>query len=195
MILRPSRIVAQRVRGLQDRLANVAPGQYLYPSSDLHFTVLSVYPASEKYVGTGEILRSCEKAVARAVADASPIELDLCGVISSDDSIMVKGYPVTDGLENLRYSIRHQIKATPFGAVLDSRYSIRSAHMTILRYRKPVADMAALASIVARLDNVPLGRFNTGAAELVENDWYMRAAAVNLVRTFQLGKPADTSLP
>jgi hypothetical protein len=130
LIARPSAEVRSRIAQIQEVIQTAAGDQYYYPPEDLHFTVLSVIPASDSYEANEESDRLFQGIVSKAARSARQTRIILRGVISSDDSILVKGFPLDSSLQHLRSELRRLIRDTRFAADLDRRYPIRTAHMT-----------------------------------------------------------------
>ncbi len=110
----------------------------------------------------------------------------LRGIISSDDSILMKGYPQDGGLQNLRDELRRLIRGTRFATELDRRYPIRTAHMTVARYERTPGSIEPLATALAELRDVVAGEQSIDEVHLVDNDWYMRTGTLRRIASYTL---------
>jgi 2'-5' RNA ligase len=186
LIARPSAEIRSRIAHIQEVIRTAAGDQYYYPPEDLHFTVLSVIPASTNYGANEETDMVFKSLVAKAVRSTRQSRIMLRGIIPSDDSILAKGFPLDDGLQSLRDELRRLIRDTRFASDLDRRYPIRTAHMTMVRYLHSPRSVGNLAATLAQLRPVYAGEQSIDEVQLVDNDWYMRTSTLRRVATFRL---------
>ncbi|MDQ2792657.1 MAG: hypothetical protein M3Y12_01415 [Bacteroidota bacterium] len=69
---------------------------------------------------------------------------------------------------------------------IDQRYSIQTAHSTVLRFRSKLHNGPALLKKLAQYQHHPFGSFEVNSLELVHNDWYQRAANTVLLTQYAL---------
>ncbi|AHJ97918.1 hypothetical protein [Hymenobacter swuensis] len=102
---------------------------------------------------------------------------------------MVQGFPEDEGLEELREATRAFFRASGLQQSIDTRYSIHTAHSTVIRFTRPLSDAPMLVARLAQYQEQFIGTFVVDVVELVFNDWYQRARTTVLLGTYPLGKP------
>jgi hypothetical protein len=69
---------------------------------------------------------------------------------------------------------------------LDQRYTLRTAHSTVIRFRRPFRDTDAFLSALESYREQDFGSFRLERMELVLNDWYQRRENTRELGRFQL---------
>lgn len=70
------------------------------------------------------------------------------------------------------------------------RWMRATAHSTVIRFRRPLANPARLVAALARCQRQFIGTFEVAGVELVFNDWYQRARHTQRLATYALGSQA-----
>lgn len=186
VIARPDAALAARFAQLLDTLDAVAPGQYRHPVADMHMTILSLFTVCEDYRAQLQRLDDY-RAAARSALDGMPaFDIDFCGVAASRGAVLAKGYPRDGTLELLRERLRGELRACGLDASLDQRYRLVTAHVTLLRFVRPLAQPGRFADALEALRETPLGTMRVEQVTLVQNDWTMRSSSLVLVETLGL---------
>jgi 2'-5' RNA ligase len=186
LLIRPSAAVAEAVAQALAELQELEPDQYYYAPGELHVTVLSLFtgtPEPEPYLAQLPLYR---RAVDEVLAATPPFMLDFDGLTASPAAVLVQGYPVGPELEHLRAVLRTAIQAVGLGHNLDRRYRITTAHMTAVRFCRPLRDPKSFAAALRSLRRRAFGPSPVSAIHLVENDWYMSHDRVHLLHTYPL---------
>jgi hypothetical protein len=100
----------------------------------------------------------------------------------------VQGFPCDGQLQSLRDTLRCAVHTAGLGQNLDQRYRIRTAHMTAVRFFRPLRDVGRLAAKLQQLRRRDFGAMQVSAVELVENDWYMSHDRVRVLHTYRLNE-------
>ncbi len=188
LLARPAQPTAQEIYKTVQSLSDPLGEQYVQPIADLHTTVLSVIPGSSAYANHAPILPDCISAVEAAVNSVGrTFEIEYRGIIASSDSLLAKGYPTTEVLQQLRDAILQNLVDLKLEDRFDRRYPMVAAHMTVCRFIQQPADMPALERALQGLKDHTFGLSPIRQLELVEQDWYMRTETLNRKRTFLLG--------
>ena len=186
LLIRPNQEVLHSIKALTDILIKIEPQQYIYPSSDIHITVLSLISCYPNF-NIGDIqLDDYIEIIQKSIRNISPFEIKYQGITASDSCIMLKGYYEKDTLDKLRNSLRESFKQSNIKQSVDSRYYLETAHSTILRIKKPLQDVSRYTSKIEELTDINLGSFFVNQIELVYNDWYQKSENVKLLATFKL---------
>ncbi|MEJ7664614.1 MAG: hypothetical protein WKG07_36415 [Hymenobacter sp.] len=124
--------------------------------------------------------------VAAALRGAAPLRIRLAGLAASPAGVLVQGFPQGDGLAKLRDELRRVFRASGLQQSIDQRYSIQTAHLTVLRLRVALPDAQPLLRVLAAYRAYPFGTFEVSNPELMFNDWYQRAAHTVVLKKYQL---------
>src|SRR5206468_6289721 len=139
-------------------------------------------------------LARCEDyraAVREAILGAPAFEIEFRGLSASRGAVLAQGFPVDATLDALRERLRAQLRARGLDASLDQRYKLVTAHSTLLRFVRPLAQPEGFADALAGLRAAPLGMMRVERVDLVQNDWTMSSESLRQIDTFGL----STTLP
>ena len=187
LVLRPGTEIARNALHFLEKLREIEPEQHFYQAEEFHITVLSLLTVSPNSKSSAENLGLYEKAIASAARSCREFKLEFHGITASTDSVMIQGFPADDALNQLRDRIRHDFQAIGLDGEFDQRYRRQAAHMTVVRFRKPLQNRAAFCNFLQEMRDAPFGDMQVQAVQLVENDWYMSSSKVRLLREYQLG--------
>jgi 2'-5' RNA ligase len=187
VIARPGPALAARCSALIERLAAIEPGQYRHPAPDLHLTVLSLFTVGDDYAPALARLDDYRAAVRAAVAGIDSFDVTFRGITLSRGAVLACGFPQDGMLEMLRERLRAALAERGLDGSLDQRYRLVTAHATLLRFVRPLADPARFAATLAALREEALGTMRVDAVELVVNDWTMSATALERIERLRLG--------
>ncbi|MCA8830411.1 2'-5' RNA ligase family protein [Hymenobacter pini] len=188
LLARPPAAVTAAIEAILADFRSIEPAQYYYPASDIHLTILSIISCYAGFT-LGQIdpvaYRQAVQQIARLVR---PFRIRYEGFTASPGGIMVQGFPEDDGLENLRDVTREFFRNSSLQQSIDTRYSIHTAHSTVIRFTEPLADAPALVARLAQYQGLYIGTFEVQEVELVYNDWYQRARNTVLLEKYPLGR-------
>ncbi|GAA4437891.1 hypothetical protein GCM10023188_32610 [Pontibacter saemangeumensis] len=186
LLFRPDEAVKESIGAFLQELRQVEPAQYYYPSSDLHVTVMSVISCHAGFrlshidrAAYINVLREC-------LADIKSFRVDFRGITASPSCIMVQGFPASGQLNDLRDKLRESFRKSSLQQTMDSRYILRTAHITAARFKEPLHNPAAFLDRLQANRSHSFGSTEVHHIELVYNDWYQRQAAVQNVCNFRL---------
>jgi hypothetical protein len=150
IICRPTIDVVQYVLSIQEYLRGSEPDQYYYPRSDLHLTLVEIChsrPPEDASFIAGVV---CSE-MRRIAATTSPPNVDSPMLVFDSHGIALNFLPTDDALQNARQSILQEL--SNLGISMDSRYEIKSAHVTLMRYIAPLR--SASEEWISNLINLP----------------------------------------
>lgn len=186
LLARPSEEVKRAVLDTLDELKAVAPGQYYYPASSLHLTVLSIISCYPEFrLSAVDPTEYCDL-ISRAIRLIKPFSVTFEGLTASPSCILVQGFPADEQLSLLRDNIRSAFKRSSLQHSIDQRYRLKTAHLTALRFRQPLRDSEMFVDRITRLRDAGFGSCRIDSLELVANDWYHRKDRVRHIYTFEL---------
>jgi 2'-5' RNA ligase len=174
-----------RLRELRAECAARFPGSYLVPEADLHVTVLSLEPARSGFVARPSELEVMIDAIQDALARSGPLPVELRGLGASPAAIIACGYPGSLALDGFREAVKRRCRERDTARRVDSRYTARGAHSTLVRFVRPIFPAEQVAWLAAQRA-VPLGGHLLDRLALVGSDWYMRARSVVTYGTWRL---------
>jgi 2'-5' RNA ligase len=186
LVLRPSPAVQARVGDYLDRLAAVFPEQYYYRPEELHVTVLSIISGSEHWRKEMRALAACRPILSEVLSRQHAFKIVFKGVTASPGSVLIQGFPMGDGLAIIRDDLRAAFAHGGFGGMLDRRYKITAAHITAMRFQKPVANLKRLTSLLEEGRQIDFGETDVNSLQLIWCDWYAAAGSVRILQEYRL---------
>jgi len=174
LLLRPSEKIKANIQLFLDQLKAVEPNQYYYPDSDIHITVLSIISCYEDFTLDKIDVSAYIEIIQKSLANLGEVKIEFRGVSASDSAIMIQGFPSDETLNNLRDTLRENFRNSTLQQSIDSRYSIATAHSTIMRFTEKLKDPEKLMETAAQFRDYNFGEFKAEKLELVVNDWYQR---------------------
>ncbi|WP_456458055.1 2'-5' RNA ligase family protein [Reichenbachiella sp.] len=184
LLAKPNQEVKNEIFSFQRELKEIEPDQYYQPSDDLHLTILSIISC---YVGF-ELAQIRTENYRHLIDEciSEPIEIRFDGITASPSGILVQGFPKGDGLKSLRNELRNRFNLSQLHHSIDSRYKINTAHLTVMRFRKPIRDSKKLVQLLEEFRNFSFGKMRINQLQMVFNDWYQRTEIVKKLATFEL---------
>jgi 2'-5' RNA ligase len=186
LIFRPPTNVRNAVTEFVGRLAEVCPGQYFYRPEELHITVLSIITMTELWEEEMDRFEECRPLIGPALMGQRPFKMKFSGVTASPDSILIQGFPSGDGLSEIRTTLREAFARTGFADMLDRRYKVTAAHITLMRFCRPCADIHRLVAFLNENRQTPFGECEISNLELIFGDWYASADKVETLEEYKL---------
>lgn len=186
LFARPSAPVREAVKNFLERVARVCPGQYLYRPEEFHVTVMGIISGTEAWEAEARHLDSYRAILREVLGRQRPFRVAFRGVTVSPGAVLIQGFPLDDGLERIRAELREAFSRAGFEGVLDRRYRITTAHMTVMRFGQADGNWAALVSLLRESREIDFGETAVRNLELTLADWYASAESVRLLEEFSL---------
>ncbi|OXA93210.1 mutarotase [Flavobacterium hercynium] len=174
LLIRPSEAIKAAIHTLINDLAAIEPLQYFYPSSDIHITVMSIISCYEGFTLNKIKIEDYIEIITKTLIDLDSITIKFKGITASPSAIMLQGFPTDDSLNNFRNKLRENFKKSNLEQSIDSRYTISTAHSTIMRFQEKLQNPTELVKILEKYRTYDFGEFEVRNLELVYNDWYQR---------------------
>lgn len=178
--------VISKVEVFTDALRDFAPDQYFTPATDLHLTLLTIVSCHTGFNLNASLEKSYIEIISKCIQGIPPPRIKFSGVTASPSCVLLQGYPESNSLAELRNRLREQFKASALPHSIDSRYPIKTAHSTIMRFRKPQSALSELTRFLSKNRNRDFGIQDMQEIELVCNDWYHRKANTRIIASFPL---------
>lgn len=186
LALRPSPEVLAKIKPFTDQLAAVCPGQYFYQPAELHVTVLALISGSPAWRKEFRHFPAYRALVSEVLREQKAFPLEFRGLTASPAAVMIQGFVPGDELNQLRARLRETFAQKGFPHALDRRYKITTAHITVMRFQKPGADLKSLLAFLKANRPTDFGAMTATRLQLVWGDWYASAETLRTLREYQL---------
>ncbi|CAM3431562.1 2'-5' RNA ligase family protein [Flavobacterium chungbukense] len=186
LLIRPNEEIKANIEHFIHELKKVEPEQYFYPDSDIHITVMSIISCSENFTLNQISPKEYIEIICRSLVDVDKIKIHYKGVTASPSALMIQGFPRDETLNNLRNKLRENFKNSGLQQSMDTRYSIFTAHSTIMRFQEKLHNPKKLIEIAQKFRDYDFGEFDVKNLELVYNDWYQRKSTTKVLGDFGL---------
>ncbi|RNI23576.1 2'-5' RNA ligase family protein [Rufibacter latericius] len=186
LLARPSPAVKKEMQYLLQHLSLVEPEQYYYPASDIHLTVLSLISCYPDFTLESVQLPPYIDLLKKALEPISRFNIHYSGLTASPSCVLVQGFPRSNELEELRDRVRQAFRSSDLQESIDQRYTIQTAHSTIVRFRKPLSQPGLFLQKLRECRHRNFGTSPINTLELVYHDWYQRQETTHLLATFPL---------
>lgn len=187
LLSRPPESIKAAIKVLLDDLQDIEPWQYYYPTTDIHLTGLSIISCYEGFTLNHIDTNAYVALIREVLLTHQPFKVSFHGLTASPSCLIVKGFPLDDELKNIRDGLREKFQSSNLQHSIDKRYSIQTAHSTIVRFRELLLNPASFLQKVKKHQAVDFGTFEVNELELVFNDWYQRASTTVMLERFSLG--------
>lgn len=186
LLTRPPAAITANIANIIADFQRAEPAQYYYPTPDIHLTILSIISCYRGFTLALIDPQAYREGVGAILSRTRPFTIRFAGFTASAGGIMVQGFPEGDGLQKLRDELRQFFQASGLQQSIDQRYSIQTAHSTVIRFRSPLLNPGAVLAKLARYQHRALGTCTVDALELVYNDWYQRTENTVLLAKYRL---------
>lgn len=174
LLIRPNETIKANIQLFLNELKAIDSLQYYYPDSDIHITVMSIISCYEGFSLDKIAIADYIEIIQKSLIDINEIKIEFRGVTASPSALMIKGFPTDDSLNNLRDKLRTNFKKSTLEQSIDSRYTISTAHSTVMRFQEPLHDPKKIIEVAEKFRDFNFGTFTVDKIELVCNDWYQR---------------------
>ncbi|MBC6111259.1 mutarotase [Pedobacter sp. CCM 8938] len=186
LVARPSLVVKNKIQSFLTELKTIDGEQYYYQNSDLHITVMSLISCYTGFnlnqISVPEYIETVEK----SLAGIKSFNVHFKGLTLSPSCVIVQGFFDDDTLKEIRNKLRRDFRNSGLEQSIDKRYSIQTAHSTIVRFRKELKDKNGFLALIEKHKNYDFGTFTVANLELVYNDWHQRQGLVKHLHNFKL---------
>ena len=148
LLIRPPENIKNRIQVFLKDLKQVDPSQYYYPNSDIHITVMSIISCYEGFQLDQISISNYIDLINESLNGIDRFEIKLKGITASNSGIMIQGFPENDNLNNLRNNLRTKFKNSDLEQSIDKRYSIQTAHSTVVRFRTKLQNKNEFLKII-----------------------------------------------
>lgn len=182
LIIVPPENIKQNIQRFLNELKKVEPEQYYYRSSDIHITVMSVISCYENFSLTKINTDKYISVINNSLFNINKFSIEFNGVTATRSAIMIKGFPSNNYLNQFRDNLRKEFANSNLEQSLDKRYSIQTAHSTVVRFNKEIQDKDKFVQVIEKYKDYNFGKFEVGQIIFVANDWYQKKEKVKILK-------------
>jgi 2'-5' RNA ligase len=186
LVIRPEPEVKNNIQTVLADLKAIEPEQYYYPDSDIHITLMSVISCYNGFDLSQIAIPDYVEVINKSLIHEKPVNIEFKGITASPSCIMVQGFMNNNMLNDIRDQLRINYKSSGLQQTIDERYSIKTAHATVVRFRKRFTRKDDFIKTLESYRNFDFGQFTVNNVELVFNDWYQRKENVKTLYKFNL---------
>lgn len=186
LIARPDQRVKDNIQFFLSKLKEIEPEQYYYPNSDIHITVMSIISCHTGFNLDQIKVEDYVCLIQKSLKGFRKFQITFRGLTASPSCVIIQGFPEDNTLNKIRESLRVNFRSTDLQQSIDKRYTIQTAHSTVVRFRKPMRQPDRFLTTMKAYRDYDFGTFEIDRFELVFNDWYQKKKIVKTLETFPL---------
>jgi len=187
LVIRPDQATNTQIQQFLTEVKAIEPNQYFYQNSDIHITLMSIISCYKGFDLKDIHVQDYVSLIQKVLVRHQGFKIQFKGLTASPSCVLVQGF-LTETLNQIRDDLRNVFKKSDLQQSIDKRYAIQTAHATIVRFRKPLQNPAALVNLLEKYHDFDFGIFEVKQVELVYNDWYQRARFVKKLHVFAMEK-------
>lgn len=184
LLIRPSNEIKNEIQKFLNKFKEIEPNQYYYPNSDIHITVMSIISCYNEFDISKIDLQKYIELTEKCLIKGIELNINFKGITASTSGIMLQGFMDNNELNDIRDRLRKEFKNSNLEQSLDKRYSIQTAHSTIIRFNTELSQKEKFLELLDNNINYDFGTFKVNKFELVYNDWYQREQYVKKLYEF-----------
>ena len=186
LLIRPPVTVTTKIQTFLDELKEVEPNQYYYRNSDIHVTVMSIISCYQSFKLDQINVNEYSKLISKSLVNKKCFHLNFNGITATESGVMLQGFLSNSSLNDIRNSLRINFQNSDLEQSIDKRYSIQTAHSTVVRFRSEVKNKLKFLDLLEKYREYNFGGFKVETLELVGNDWYQKKEKVKKLSVFDL---------
>src|SRR5690606_2272383 len=121
-------------------IKTIEPSQYYYKNSDIHITVMSIISCYDGFQLENIDISEYIDLISKSLIENPEIEIRFRGITASPSCIMIQGFINNNFLNSIRNNLRNNFKNSNLQQSIDKRYSIETAHTTVMRFQNKLND-------------------------------------------------------
>lgn len=186
LLARPSEEVKNSIQQFLNDLKTTNPNQYYYQNSDIHMTVMSIISCYDGFELNQINVQEYVQVIKESLNSISNFNIHFKGITTSSSCVMIQGFTDNEMLNNSRNTLRINFKNSNLQQSIDQRYTIQTAHTTVVRFKEPLLNTPHFIEVLKAYRHFNFGTFNVKTLELVYNDWYQKAKFVKTLSNFSI---------
>ncbi len=185
LLIRPPLLIKKRIELFLNELKSIDNQQYYYPLPDIHITVMSIISCYDGFELKNISIPGYIRIIEKSMQDVVKFRIKFKGITASTSTIMIQGF-YGETLNLLRNNLRIHFQSSPLEQTLDKRYTIKTAHSTVVRFQNKLEQENNYLDVLEKWKDYDFGEFDVNRVELVFNDWYQRKKHVRILNYFDI---------
>lgn len=165
-----------------NQLKLLEPDQYFYPSTDWHITLQVIATGDNQFNFENHPIIKYISTLDAVLKDIHSFEIDFQGLTLSNGAVLAQGF--SEEIQEIRNKIRKAFDVE--GLIIYERYFPRTAHVTLMRFCKPLQNPGAFIRFLEETRNIPFGSHQVYSVNLNICDWYNRKEKRRELSSFAL---------
>lgn len=186
LLVRPPEEIKNQFQLFMNQLREIDPTQYYYRNSDIHVTLLSIISCYDGFSIKDINIEAYKNIIEDSINKSSEFNISFNGVVATKSAILIKGFLSTNILNEIRDRLRINFINSGLEQSIDQRYSIQTAHSTVVRFRSKAKNLTKYLDVIEKFKNHNFGSFKVNKLELVGNDWYQKIEKVRSISSFYI---------
>lgn len=186
LLIRPPENIKDKIAEINSELIEIEPEQYYYRHSDIHITLLSIISCYSGFQLNSININDYSSLINKVIKGRNSFDIKFKGITAAPSGILIQGFPLDTTLNNIRNDLRTAFSQSKLQQSIDKRYTLQTAHSTVVRFRKEIINKSRFISFLEKYRNFNFGTFQVNRFELVANDWYQRKEKVETLSKFKL---------
>lgn len=186
LLARPDKKITKKIQKFLEKLKQIEPEQYYYPTSDIHVTIMPIITCYNGFNLHQINIQEYIDLIQKSINGFSKFNIEFKGITASPSCVMIQGFPQNNNLTQIRNNLRNNFKNSNLQQSIDKRYKIQAAHSTVFRFKKRLNGKETFLKTIEQFRDYNFGSFSVDTLELVFNDWYQRKKQVKTLYRFKL---------
>ncbi|WP_111306851.1 2'-5' RNA ligase family protein [Confluentibacter sediminis] len=186
LLIRPPDDIKNNIQKFLNEFKSIDPKQYYYQNSDIHITVMSIISCYDGFELERINISEYIDVISKSLTKNPKINIDFKGITASTSCIMIQGFMNNESLNIIRNNLRKNFKNSNLQQSIDKRYSIQTAHTTVIRFQEKLKNKSDFLNAIEAYKNYEFGSFEVNELELVYNDWYQKEKLVKKLHEFNI---------
>ncbi len=164
----------------------IEPEQYFYKNTDIHCTILTIISCYDGFKLDLIKIDDYINIIKKALLSIKNFKIEFKGITASDSCIMIQGFPLDNSIDIIRDNIRKSFKSLKLANSIDKRYSKKTSHCTVIRFKKKLNNPIKFIRLIEKYKNYNFGTSNIKELEFVHTDWYQNIKNNKKLSVFKL---------
>ncbi len=177
--------LSERIAAFLDEIQKAEPGQYYYPITDMHLTIMTLVSYDLGFRPEEEDISIYRLRIQQALQGTLNFEVHFRGVTASNSTVLLQGFPQDAQLQSLRDRFRSSFKKLGSQAV-GHRYQTITAHSTVIRFSEALRKPVRFYEFLQKNRNLDFGKCIIDTLELVVNDRCLRKEETQILGRYKL---------
>ncbi len=184
--------LASNLERITQQLAQFSgPEQFFYTPATVHTTVSALEFYRAPITPDDERVQRYCTILQRIARQCAPFEIRYQGLTATPIGVLAQGWPLDDGLQSLRHSLREQLRAHALLTGPEQEEPRQIAHASLIVFSAPLQQPTELATFIEQNRTTYLGTTTINRLELVRYERRARETLPIPLCSFGLGNTSS----